>query len=263
LLLREEKLLPGQEFSAPCAMLNWRFFQITNGVAYWLATSSAREFQPGALVAVPPRVNGVVRASQLNETTVRHFCFSPQSVFGLFSLAERMEISQRVFDGALILPADHPAAQMAGKAPLPESPPNRLASRAHLLHAVLLVLAEHAQPAEDPLMRGASARRFQRLTSQALDVSLLTQSSEEIAEWCGCTQRHLHSLWRRELGEDLRSTRREIRLQLARKLIEQEGEKIAAIARSVGFTNVSRFNAAFKRLFGCTPTECRAVVAKS
>lgn len=233
------------------------------GVAYWLGDTAASELEGGALVAAPPHVNGVVRASQLNEVALRHFCFNPQSVVGLFSLAERAQIARPQPGAALIFPARHPAAQVLAQAPLPGSVQTRLAGRASLLHAALLVMAEAAAPDDEAGPGGGSARRFQRLAAAAPDSALLRYSAQELASLCGCTPRHLNVLWHRQLGCNIRSVQRELRLHLARERIAHGREKIADIAHSVGFTNVSRFNAAFKKMFGCTPTECRMSVAKS
>ena len=263
LTLYEETLLPGQEGAARCAAESWRFFQVAEGVAYWLGSSERRELAVGELAAVAPQVGGVVRASQIGETRVRHFCFNPRSVIGLFSLAERVGFARHSKAAVLFFPPSHQGSQLMAQAPVPDSPRTSLTSRANLLHLALLVLAAQAPGNGAQLPSGASARRFSRLASESLDVALLSHSTQEIAELCGCTRRHLNSLWHRELGCNIRSTQRELRLQLARELIEQTAGRISEIALSVGFTSVSRFNAAFKRQFGCTPTQCRSVVTQS
>ena len=262
LIISEDILLPGQEGAVHCIKEGWRFHLLTSGVAYWLGQPDNRELAVSELLVVGPLVSGALRASQINEARFRRFYFNPAAVVGLFSLAERVELSRRLPGTAHVLPASHPAALLVARAPLPESAEARLISRATLLHAALLVLAEGLPHANEHLCSGAAARHFHRLFTEAPDARLLAHPPEEIAALCHCTQRHLNTLWRQELACNIRDSQVEIRLRLARELIESGEGRISDIARRVGYSDTSRFNAAFKKLFGRTPTECRALVSE-
>lgn len=52
---------------------------------------------------------------------------------------------------------------------------------------------------------------------------------------------------------------RDYRMDKARQLLYEGKISIAQIANAVGYTNPAQFSAAFKRRFGITPRECRAV----
>lgn len=258
LLLSDETLLPGQERVLPCDARTWRFLQIATGVAYWMKQGDARELQADELLVIAPQSGGGLRASQLTEVRLRYFCFDPSAIVGLFSLAERADIARGGAGGIHLFASHHAAADLVKQSPLLESGVARLTGRAMLLHAALLVLAELVPLREEHASSGSAARRLHRFIQDAPDASLLSLPPDEIAARCDCTQKHLNSLWRRELACNIRASQSELRLQLARDLIEHSDEKISDIARRLGYWNVSRFNAAFKRMFACTPTECRA-----
>jgi len=157
-----------------------------------------------------------------------------------------------------ILTADHRASQLVLSSPLPESDEQHLVSRADLLHAALLALAGRI-PHRNGVHRAAatSDQRLHELLARTPDGELLARNADEIAELCGCSVRHLNRLIRSELDCNLRVVQEEVRLRRARELIEQTGARVADIAREVGYGHVGQFNAAFKRRFGMTPSQCR------
>ena len=258
LLLTEELLPSGEERACACPAEGWQFCLASEGVVYWLSQSVARELNPGELLVCGPGVNGSLRASQINDARIRCFCFNPSSLVGVLSVAERVEVS-RLGQGVVeILPATHPAAQMIAQAPLPESGDPHLVGRAELLHAALLALAGKLRKTNGVRRHAASAeQRLHDLLANAPDGEFLAHSAGDIAAMCGCSVRHLNRLVRAELDCNLRTAQEEARLQRARELIEQTGARVADIARTVGYGHIGQFNAAFKRLFGMTPSQCR------
>lgn len=258
LLLTEETLPAGGERACICPDGSWQFCLNVEGIVYWLGHPGSLELKPGELAVFAPGVRGELRASQLGDARLRRFCFNPASVLGVFSLTERVGLS-RVSEGGLeILPATHRASQLVAGAKSPESDEQHLLSRADLLHAALLALAEHL-PHRNGEARAAttSDQRLHELLARTPDGTLLARNAGELAELCGCSVRHLTRLIRTELDCNLRSIQEEARLRRARELIEQTGARVSDIAREVGYGHVGQFNAAFKKLFSLTPSQCR------
>jgi AraC-like DNA-binding protein len=258
LLLTEETLPPGEERAWACPANSWQFCLVAEGVAYWLGQPGARELKVGELLLCEPGGQGALRASQINDARIRHFCFNPSSLVGVFSLAERMELSRIGQGGVEVFPVDHRASRLVALAPLPESDEQSLLGRADLLHAALLALAGKIPHRHDVHRSAATSdQRLHELLTSAPDGEFLSHSVEEIAVMCGCSVRHLNRLIRAELDCNLRTAQEEARLRRARELIEQTGARVADIARTVGYGHVGQFNTAFKRLFSMTPSQCR------
>lgn len=258
LLLTEETLPSGEERACACPADSWQFWLNVEGVVYWLGRPESRELKAGELLVCGPGLRGELRASQLGDARLRRFCFNPSSLVGVLSLTERIELS-RISEGFTeILPSTHRASQLVAGAPLPESDEQHLLSRADLLHAALLALAgQLPHRSEASGSAATSDQRLYQLLSRTPDGELLSREANEIAELCGCSVRHLNRLIRSELDCNLRSIQEEARLRRARELIEQTGARVSDIAREVGYGHVGQFNAAFKRLFGLTPSQCR------
>jgi AraC-like DNA-binding protein len=257
LLLTEELLPPGEECACVSESAAWQFVLVRHGVIYWLGQPAPRELQPGELLVCGPGSEGVLRASQVNEVRLRCFGFDPAALVGVLTLGERVELRRRC--GALeVFPAEHPAARLVAQAPLPETMEQTLVSRAELLHAALLVVAGRLSAVGHQQPPVASAEhRLRNLLTRAPDGALLSRSPAELAALCGCSVRHLNRLVRGELACSWRAAQQEARLRQARELIEQSGARVADIARAVGYGHLGQFNAAFKRLFGLTPSQCR------
>lgn len=258
LLLTEELLPAGEERSCACPDKGWQFCLNVEGVIYWLGPEQPRELNVGEMLVCGPGVQGELRASQINDARLRRFCFNPTSLLGVFSLAERLELS-RLAEGTIeIFPRDHRASQLVAQAMLPGSDEQHLVVRADLLHAALLALAGWiTHRSEVPRPAATSDQRLHELLTSAPDGEFLSRNAAEIAGMCGCSVRHLNRLIRSELDCNLRTAQEEARLRRARELIEQTGARVADIARAVGYGHVGQFNAAFKRLFGLTPSQCR------
>jgi len=259
LFLHEEVLPPGGEREN--VPEGWQFCLLREGIAYWLGTADTRELAVGELLVVGPGARGIFRASQIAEARLRHFFFNPESVVGVFSLVERVELS-RLSEcgrgGMEILPASHTAAQLVAQTPVREHFGEHLAGRAELLHAALLALSHRLKDSKMVRSTVASAeRRLHELLRHVPDGELLSHTPEEIASMCGCSVRHLNRLFRSETASNLRTAQEKARLHRARELIEQTGARVADIAREVGYGHVGQFNAAFKHLFGLTPSQCR------
>ena len=110
-----------------------------------------------------------------------------------------------------------------------------------------------------------SSERFQDLSSQLIAEDLLKFNLPQLAAHCGCGVRHLSRLFRVKYGRPFRSLQTEMRLQKARRLLQETGAKIIDIAFESGYRHLGLFNALFKQHYGMTPSAWRqhASAAKS
>jgi AraC family transcriptional regulator of adaptative response / DNA-3-methyladenine glycosylase II len=72
-----------------------------------------------------------------------------------------------------------------------------------------------------------------------------------------CSERHFRRLFLQEFGVSLRTRQIESRLQRARQLLDETGDKISNIAFESGYRHLGLFNARFKKRFGLTPSAWR------
>lgn len=71
------------------------------------------------------------------------------------------------------------------------------------------------------------------------------------------SQRSFQRLFTREIGVSPGRYVEQVRIDTARRLLEQTDDGLAGIARRCGFTTVETFHRAFRRQVGITPTEYR------
>lgn len=82
-------------------------------------------------------------------------------------------------------------------------------------------------------------------------------SVDDLAGRLGIGSRHLSRLFQRHVGASPSQTAMTVRLQRAKRLLDETDLKIAEIASRAGFGSLRRFNAAFSNLFGQSPTKFR------
>jgi len=141
-------------------------------------------------------------------------------------ISERMgpDFARRVSDWYLHTQVGEPTAPQRGS----------LAERYSVHHPGLLsVLEKMEETIEMPLDRAAMAR---------------------IA---GVTPRHLDRLFAAHLGLTFLDQYRRIRLQHARRLLEQSPLSISEIAVATGFSSGAHFSRAYRSLYGMAPSETR------
>ena len=93
---------------------------------------------------------------------------------------------------------------------------------------------------------------------RARDV-LLTQlvkppAVPELARLVGLSEGRLKTGFKRVFGEPVMTYARRMRLERARDLLSSREKNVTEIAQLVGYTNPSKFSAAYRRLFGTTPS---------
>jgi transcriptional regulator GlxA family with amidase domain len=79
-----------------------------------------------------------------------------------------------------------------------------------------------------------------------------------LARRVGVSERHLARLFRSETGTTVADHVEAVRVEAARRLLEDGAEGVGAVARHCGFRTVETFHRAFKRRTGITPGEHRA-----
>jgi len=99
--------------------------------------------------------------------------------------------------------------------------------------------------------------RFEEILSRIPDADLIHYSAEKLSAMCGCSLRHFRRMFRKQYNTSVRTRQTELRLEKARRLLEETDDKITSIAQAVGYRHMGFFNMMFKKRFGFTPSECR------
>jgi len=79
----------------------------------------------------------------------------------------------------------------------------------------------------------------------------------ELAARLGIGSRHLARLFRKYLGSTPSQVARSMRVQRAKRLIDETTLPMIEIAGRAGFASIRSFNASFREVYRCTPTELR------
>jgi AraC-like DNA-binding protein len=123
------------------------------------------------------------------------------------------------------------------------------------LAAVTWRLAQHPSPVMVPAGDSPELRRALALTNERLaeDVRF-----EDIANDVGLAPRSLARRFEDECGMTWRAVLRRMRVLRAIEQLAASEDTVTTIAHSVGYTSLSAFNAGFRDLTGCTPSQYRA-----
>jgi AraC-like DNA-binding protein len=123
---------------------------------------------------------------------------------------------------------------------------------------LLLALLRLALDDDTPRARpAASSGRLIRRTKEFLEAEFTNRIRlDHVGRAVGASPEYLTDLFRRVEGISLH--RYVIQLRLARALVElPHTEDLSTLAFDVGFSSHSHFSSAFRRAFGCTPSEFR------
>lgn len=105
-----------------------------------------------------------------------------------------------------------------------------------------------------PAWRGAAAtvtRALRLIERGFLDDG---RTVESLAEALGMTTRHLRRLFARHAGASPIAVATTLRVQRAKRLVDEGGRSMAEIALAAGFRSVRRFNAAFRAVYRRPPS---------
>ena len=257
------QLQPGTEMSL--ATENWLFLLVEAGLGYWLTEKQKRELNHGDVLLLYRGCRGLLRASQLGVLGARWFIIDPQMINGMITLEDRLRLErfagQEPGEGAVYSSKHELATQFARS--LPTDPDaTDLTVRCQLLSLLAPVLAaadtlraKARGDAEGKYMR--SSERFQDLSNQLIAEDLLKFNLPQMAAHCGCGVRHFSRLFRVKYGRPFRAVQTELRLQKARRLLQETKSKIIDVAFASGYRHVGLFNALFKQHYGMTPSAWR------
>ena len=106
-------------------------------------------------------------------------------------------------------------------------------------------------------------RRVQKIVSFLEETKYRTVRIQELAKRIGVGPSRLAHLFKLETQQSIREFVLERRLIEVARLVATTEKRISAICYSVGFTDLSNFNHAFKRRFGMSPREARRRCAYS
>lgn len=105
----------------------------------------------------------------------------------------------------------------------------------------------------------ASVQRAMRLIQNgALDRA----GVEDLARRLGIGARHLDRLFRRHVGASPLQVARTVRVQRAKRLLDETDLSMTEIAARSGFASLRRFNAVFAEVYGRPPTRIRRLRPK-
>ncbi|MFZ5733597.1 MAG: bifunctional transcriptional activator/DNA repair enzyme AdaA [Pseudomonadota bacterium] len=93
--------------------------------------------------------------------------------------------------------------------------------------------------------------------------SLDAGSVEQLAARLGVSSRHLARLFEKHIGASPMQTARTLRVQRAKRLLNDSDLSMTEIAYRAGFQSLRRFNATFQELYGRPPSRLRAVRERS
>jgi AraC-like DNA-binding protein len=121
----------------------------------------------------------------------------------------------------------------------------------------LLGLLRHALRLDAPPVAPESTRRLIRRTKEFLDATFATRIQlSQVGAAVGASPAYLTDVFRRYEGISLQ--RYVTQLRLARALIElPHAMDLTMLALDLGFSSHSHFTFAFRRSFGCTPSQFR------
>jgi AraC family transcriptional regulator, transcriptional activator of the genes for pyochelin and ferripyochelin receptors len=79
----------------------------------------------------------------------------------------------------------------------------------------------------------------------------------DLAKKVGMNDNKLKYGFREVFGNTVFGYLRDYRLEIARKLLQEQKQNVRTVVNTVGYANQSHFAAAFKRKFGISPQDCR------
>ena len=130
------------------------------------------------------------------------------------------------------------------------------------LEVAALFMHGERDPRVDPLFHMPPDRTVQAAAALMRRNVESPLSIEAIAKGLGLGQRALEAAFRSGIGTTPSGVYRLIRLNEARRLLEQTRQSVAEIAERCGYTDATAMTRAFRREFGLSPRDLRRTIAK-
>jgi len=238
----------------------WCLLHIGSGISYWQDQQGTQEIQAGSTLVFCAEACGALRASQLNEVTITYFCVETEKLLGLLSLPEQHFLKQsagRKNPALRVLPPESLISdRFKNLRPNPGASTSSMRLRLLQLFMDLFELEfDHDAPAPAPWMGGRE--RFRQVLNQMAASEFVELSVSDLVPMMSCSRRHLHRLFREELGASFREKQIELRLAKACELLATSNAKVVEVALESGYQSSSVFSELFKKRFGVSPGQWR------
>jgi AraC-like DNA-binding protein len=259
LVINEVRLAQGGEWRPH--FRGWCLLHIGSGVSYWQDQSGTQEISAGAALVLGAEARGILRASQLNEVTISYFCVETEKLLGLLSLPEQHFLKQAAERKPLAVRVLPPESIISDrfKNLRPNPGANTTSMRLHLLQLFMdLFACEMDQDSTAPAPWMGGRERFRQVLNQMAASEFVELSVSDLAPMMSCSRRHLHRLFREELGASFREKQIELRLAKACELLASSNAKVVEVALESGYQSSSVFSELFKKHFGVSPGQWRS-----
>jgi AraC family transcriptional regulator of adaptative response / DNA-3-methyladenine glycosylase II len=107
-----------------------------------------------------------------------------------------------------------------------------------------------------------SRTTVQRALRLIRDGALDRSGVDDLAERLGVGTRHLDRLFQRHVGASPLQVARTLRVQRAKRLLDQTKLPMLEVAARAGFASLRRFNTVFAEVYRCTPSDIRRLPQK-
>lgn len=248
LTVYQSQVRAGKEISSEAS--GWSFFRVCDGSGYMLDGSTSREIETGDVVVIPAAANVRLRASQLGDMRLCHFGVRAEQLIGFLTADERQALQAAPANGTpacrLIKRDDALARRHGDLCDLQRREPAvvvRSAMLALAVQALRDILTESSVAL--PGSRGPE-KRLAELAARVPESELLVYSTRELADECGCTERHFRRLFATRFGMSLKQRQTEWHVEQAKKLLAETSAKIIDVASQCGFPSLGQFNLTFK-----------------
>ncbi|GAB3487666.1 AraC family transcriptional regulator [Marinomonas epiphytica] len=104
-----------------------------------------------------------------------------------------------------------------------------------------------------------SQRRVHRVIEEMHHQLSVNWQVRAMADFCGCSEQHLRKLFLKYTGLSPKDYYQKLKLDIALGMLKRGNKSITQIADALGYTDNFHFSNAFKRKFGYSPSQVKAV----